>query len=121
MNILRKTEKFIAKMRKNCTDIEVQYHHYGEETIVGTFLATPGRTMFKTDNGYGATIYVHGKDFIFDKNTIPFIPTRGDLIIYDGMKFEVLAPNDEPVWRYSGVHNSSIRVHTKEVMEVDNG
>lgn len=121
MNMLRRAENFVNKMRQKSTNVQVEYHAYGEESIVGTFLATLGRTLFKTDNGYGVTIIVHGKDFIFDKNAIPFIPKRGDIIIYDGMKFEVLAPGNEPVWRYSGVNNSSIRVHTKEVTEVDNG
>lgn len=119
--MLLKAEKFINKMRSKSTEVEIEYHHNGAESFVGVLRATLGRTLFKTDNGYGIGIIVHGKDFIFDKKAIPVIPATGDVIIYDGMKFEVLAPSDEPVWRYSGAGNSSIRVHTKEVMEVENG
>jgi hypothetical protein len=48
------------------------------------------------------------------------IPKRGDVIYFNNKRYEVLAPNDEPVWRFSGVNELALRIHTKEVGEVDN-
>ena len=46
------------------------------------------------------------------------MPQKGDEIIVDGRVFEVLAPNNEPVWRWSGNYQEAIRIHTKDMGEV---
>ena len=40
---------------------------------------------------------------------------KGDEIICKGKVYEVLAPNDEPVWRWSGLNEETMRIHTKEI------
>ena len=42
-------------------------------------------------------------------------PERGDVILHAGLRYEVLAPNGEPVWRWSGTGRILRRIHTKEI------
>ena len=46
-------------------------------------------------------------------------PERGDTIIFNNCRYEVLAPNGEPVWRWSGAYHSTRRIHTKEIGAVN--
>ena len=40
--------------------------------------------------------------------------------LYDeyGVEYEVLAPSDEPVWRWSGTIHQVRRIHTKEIGKI---
>ena len=49
------------------------------------------------------------------REQLPDEPERGDVIILWGKRYEVLAPNNEPVWRWSGPDNLVRRIHTKEI------
>lgn len=120
MNSMSLVESFVAEMRKKTTDVTIDYFSIDTENVFKGIPATLGRTMFKSSNDYGVSIITHGKDFIIETKDIPIKPQRGDYIHYKGKRYEVLAPNDEPVWRFSGVNEESIRIHTKEVGEVDN-
>ena len=53
------------------------------------------------------------RDFIIEDGQFMFFPEKGDVIEFDGREFEVLAPNDEPVWRWSDPYHTALRVHTK--------
>jgi len=47
------------------------------------------------------------------------LPKPGDLILEsDGIAtytYEVMAPGDEPPWRYSDMNRATLRIHTKQV------
>lgn len=120
MNCMSLAENFIAEMRKKNCSVTIEYHSINGNGVLSGISATLGRTSFRTNDSYGASIISHSKDFIIETNDIPLEPQSGDTIHYNGKVYEVLAPNDEPVWRYSGVCEESIRIHTKEVGEVDN-
>ncbi len=83
--------------------------------------ATLGKTLFRAENEYGITIRTESRDFLISAEILPYEPERGDSILYDGRRYEVLAPNGEPVWRWSGTSKFVKRIHTKEIGEIENG
>jgi len=77
--------------------------------------ATIGRTLFRAEDQYGITVRTESRDFLISAEELPDEPERGDAVILWGKRYEVLAPNDEPVWRWSGPDNLVRRIHTKEI------
>jgi hypothetical protein len=112
--------KYVAEMREKFCSVKIDYISQNGNVAFKGILATLGRTLFKSNNGYGVDVITHGKDFIIKANAISVVPSLGDIILCNGKRYEVLAPNDEPVWRYSGSNEDSFRIHTKEVGEVSN-
>ena len=88
----------------------VTFRHGGETHEVR---AVPGTAFFRALNEYGQWVRVQTRDFIIPDGQFTFFPERGDVIEFDGREFEVLAPNDEPVWRWSDPYHTAMRVHTK--------
>ncbi len=76
--------------------------------------ATLGRTLFRAENEYGVTIRTESRDFLIAASDLPNDPERGEKILYNGRRYEVLAPNGEPVWRWSGASQKTRRIHTKD-------
>ena len=109
MNLMEKGAAFLAKKRAQCLSVPVEYRR-GEEAV-HQLAATVGSTLFRADDRYGVTTRTRSVDFIMAAPG--FIPEGGDEIRYDGQRFEVLAPNGEPVWRFSDNTGRSIRIHTK--------
>lgn len=86
--------------------------------------ATVGRTLFETDDGAGATLRTESRDYLIRAAHLVLggqreLPRRGDLIheMQDGVIFiyEVMAPGDEPVWRYSDPYRKTLRIHTRQI------
>ena len=77
--------------------------------------ATLGRTLFRAEDEYGVTIRTEGRDFLVAASELGNNPERGDSIVYAGIRYEVLAPNGEPVWRWCGTYHWTRRIHTKEI------
>ena len=77
--------------------------------------ATPGRTLFRAEDQYGVTVRTESRDFLVAASELSAEPERGDSILYNGCRYEVLAPNGEPVWRWSGAYRWTRRIHTKEI------
>jgi len=98
--------------------VVLQYYSDGEKDgDPVTLTATRGRSLFRAEDRFGVTIRVHSTDFIVIAADLTRFPAKGDEIIADGRVFEVLAPNDEPVWRWSGNYQEAIRIHTKDMGE----
>ena len=83
--------------------------------------ATLGRTVFTVDNGYGLFERVESRDYLVGVEELAGfgIPLRGDRVretIGDSIHvFEVLAPGNEPHFRYSDPYRTVYRIHTKHV------
>lgn len=75
--------------------------------------AVPGRTVFRSVNEYGAWVRTETMDFVIPASELGLEPRTGDEIVFDGGVYEVLAPYDEPVWRWSDPYRKAMRVHTK--------
>ncbi|MEX1016020.1 MAG: hypothetical protein WDZ31_04670 [Phycisphaeraceae bacterium] len=88
-------------------------------------LATAGQTVFRFDNGYGATVRYVSRDFLITTADLvidgaPVTPQRGDRIreTVSGITYihEVMGPgNNEPDWKYSDRDRVTFRIHTKQV------
>lgn len=88
----------------------VVYKRGGTELNVS---AVPGRTVFRSSNEYGAWVRTETRDFIVPAGELDLEPETGDVIVFDGEEYEVLAPAGEPVWRWSDPYRTAKRVHTK--------
>ncbi len=98
--------------------ISVTYRRGSAASVV---TATPGSTVFRFNDEYGRTVRTESRDFLIAVSDLAALtePERGDQIeeTQDGVvyTYEVLAPNSEPCWRYSGPFRKIYRIHTKLV------
>jgi len=88
--------------------------------------ATIGRTVFKVASEYGMFEKYISRDYIIAAGELllngePILPARGDQIReIQGSKtyvYEVMAPGNDPCWRWSDSYRRSLRIHTKQVGE----
>lgn len=90
--------------------------------------ATVGKTAFEIDDGQGVIQRIESRDFlvlaadlILDATVT--LPQRGDVIEEPAgavtLLYEVMAPGNEPCWRYSDPYRQSLRIHTKQVGTVE--
>ena len=86
--------------------------------------ATVGKTVFRLDKGYGVQERIESRDYLILAADLqiggtPALPKPGDQVreTEDGKTFvyEVLAPGNEPCWRYSDLYRVTLRIHTKLV------
>lgn len=112
MGLLESAAEWLDQKREECLSVPVIYQFRDGRTLDLT--ATIGRTLFRSENEYGVTVRTESRDFLVSAEKLPDTPQRGDRIIYNGIRYEVLAPNSEPVWRWSGRDNLLRRIHTKE-------
>lgn len=86
--------------------------------------ATIGRTEFELTGDDGIIVRIESRDFLFPAADLVLagetvLPERGDQIHETDaggtFTYEVMAPGDEPPWRYSDPYRKLLRVHTKLV------
>ncbi|MCG3128264.1 MAG: hypothetical protein CHACPFDD_03141 [Phycisphaerae bacterium] len=86
--------------------------------------ATIGRTEFEQVDEFGAVQRLQSRDFLVRAADLvlagaPTLPKAGDRIreTADTQTFvyEVMAPGNEPPWRYSDPYRKALRIHTKHV------
>ena len=113
MVLLEEGAHWLESQRNAWLSVPVEYLRWDGERL--RVSASLGRTLFKVENSYGTTIHVYSRDFLIAADVLPKEPQKGDKIFYNGVEYEVLAPQDEPVWRWSGTTNHVRRIHTKEI------
>jgi hypothetical protein len=79
---------------------------------------TIGKTVFRVEDEYGRVVRYESRDFLIMAselilNESVVLPERGDEIIDDGFVYEVMAPANEPEWRYSDSFRNTLRIHSK--------
>jgi len=82
--------------------------------------AVVGQTTFDQTNEYGVVTSTTSRDFLIAVSDLlldgqPIEPARGDQIDDSGRTYEVMAPGDEPHWRFADPYRLIYRVHTKEI------
>ena len=89
-----------------------------------TLSATIGRTVFEIDDGHGVIQRHETRDFLVLADDLVLagaktLPHAGDRIRETQgttvFVYEVMAPGNEPVWRYSDPYRKTLRIHTKHV------
>ena len=113
MGLLEDAAAWLNSQREECLSVPIEYRFRSGGSVELT--ATLGRTLFRSENEYGVTLRVESRDFLVSAEELPSEPQRGDRIVHAGRSYEVLAPNGEPVWRWSGPQHVTRRIHTKEV------
>jgi len=97
---------------------------YQRDTSTAEIDATIGRTEFEVDNGHGVLEHVASRDYLIPAADLVLdgsqtLPQAGDRIretdANQTFVYEVMAPADEPPWRYSDPYRKTLRVHTKHV------
>ena len=86
--------------------------------------AVLGRTVFEQTDAYGTVHRTESRDFLVRAADLELggqrvLPRAGDrLRESDGGRvfvYEVMAPGDEPPYRYSDGYRAMLRIHTKHV------
>ena len=113
MGLLENAAAWLNDQREECLSVPIEYRFRSGGFVELT--ASVGRTLFRAENEYGVTIRVESWDFLVSAEKLPDEPQSGDRIVHAGRVYEVLAPNGEPVWRWSGSQHVTRRIHTKEI------
>ena len=111
MSILEEAIGSMRAVQESCLSVPVVYRRAGGESR--TLPAVVGRAVFHSRSDYGTWMRTETRDFIVRADALADPPARGDEIDYAGRTYEVLAPNDEPVWRWSDPWCTAWRIHTK--------
>jgi len=115
-DLLAKGSEWLEAERTKHMTRSVTYQR-GTESVA--LAATVGQTIFRIDNGYGVQKHYESRDYLVLAADLPFLPKAGDRIREtDGGKvfvYEVMAPGNEPAWRYSDPYRKTLRIHTKLV------
>ena len=124
-DLLESSSAWLEDQREKFMSRTVIYQRPGTPTPDSVEVtATIGHAVFAVDNGEGASLQVESRDYLIRAAHLvlgsgPVLPRRGDQIheLHDGVIFiyEVMAPGDEPVWRYSDSYRKTLRIHTKHV------
>lgn len=74
--------------------------------------------LFRAENNFGVTVRTIQIDFTVQQSDLTTEPAVGDIIHYDGCKYLVCAPNDEPCWRWHIPHRQK-RIHAKFIGSIE--
>lgn len=112
MGMLQDGAEWLDTQRKANLSVTVTYDHDGTETSAS---ATVGETEFDIEDERGVLRRVVSRDFIISVADLSSEPTSGDRITDDGRLYEVVAPADNPVFRYSDPFYKAYRIHTQYI------
>ena len=119
MDLLQRGSAWLQQQRTKHLTRQVTYARGADSVQVP---ATVGRTIFRIDKGYGVLERIEARDYLILAadlvlNAAPILPKPGDQIREtEGGKtfvYEILAPGNEPCWRYSDLYRVTLRIHTK--------
>ena len=115
MSMLQNGMNWLESQRKNHLSVPVIYRRGSDSAEVP---ATVGKTVFKVTDDYGRYQHIESRDYLIGTgdlvlNETHIFPEPGDEIIENGFIYEVMAPNNEPEWRYSDSSRQTLRIHTK--------
>lgn len=121
VDLLQHASDWLQNQRARFMSRKVVYQR-GELTL--DVAATVGQTVFDVDDATGAAIRVESRDFLITVSDLLLSgnrikPQRGDRIMETDSGhtyvYEVMAPGDEPCWRFSDPYRKTFRIHTKQV------
>ncbi len=121
-DLLREGQAWLANQLHQHVAADVVYRRGAEEVAVR---ATIGRTLLKLDDGMGGVrmewtdrdYLIRAADLALGGNQVQ--PQRGDQIREtvgaQTLVYEVLAPGNEPPWRWADPHRLMYRIHAKQI------
>lgn len=117
-DLLEQSQQWLRAMNRQFRGKAVVYQRGATRKEI---TATVGKTVFTVDAGYGLFERVESRDYLVDVEELADlgIPLRGDkvreAIGNSTHVFEVLAPPQEPHFRYSDPGRTVYRIHTKHI------
>ena len=120
-DLLQTGSDWLEDQRTEHCSKAVTYHRGGDSVQVQ---ATIGRTEFEVQTEHGVIEKYESRDFLVLAEDLVLssqqtVPQDGDRIKEaiggDTLVFEVMAPGEEPPWRYSDPYHKTLRIHTKQV------
>ena len=124
-NLLQTGSSWLADQMKTHASVDVVYERGAEQVPLK---ATIGKTEFELDDGSGVVVRIQSRDYLLHAadlqlNGSPTLPVAGDRIREtQGDKtfvYEVMAPGNEPHYRYSDTFRKLLRIHSKHVASED--
>jgi hypothetical protein len=112
---------WLADQLKTHASTEVVYQRGADQVAVQ---ATIGKTEFEVDDGAGIIQRVQSRDYLIQAADLQLaglvtLPRAGDRIRESVAEktfvYEVLAPGNQPPYRYSDPFRKLLRIHTKHV------
>jgi hypothetical protein len=120
-NLFETAASWLADQLKTHASVEVLYVRGAGSVSVN---ATIGKTEFEVDDGSGVILRVQSRDFLIQAADLQFggvasLPVAGDRIREtqgsQTFVYEVMAPGNEPHYRFSDPFRKLLRIHTKHV------
>jgi len=120
-NLLRTGADWLAAQRHAHCSTTATYTRASDEVELS---ATIGHTKFEVADEHGVVTNVQSRDFLIRTADLVLAtaatePVRGDIIKEtsgsDVLLYQVMAPENEPCWRYADEGRATMRVHTKFV------
>jgi hypothetical protein len=120
-NLFEQGARWLADQLKTHASTEVVYQRGAEQVAVQ---ATIGKTEFEIDDGSGVIQRFQTRDYLIQTEElvlggVPTLPVAGDRIREtvgnQTFVYEVLAPGNEPHFRYSDPFRKVLRIHSKNV------
>ncbi len=121
-DLLREGQAWLANQLHQHVAADVVYRRGAEEVAVR---ATIGRTLLQLDDGMGGVrMEWTDRDYLIRAADLalggsPAQPQRGDQIREtveaQTLVYEVLAPGNEPPWRWADPHRQMYRIHAKQI------
>lgn len=120
-DLLERGQQFLDDQRHAHMTHTVTYER-GNESV--ELQATIGETVFEQADDYGVIHKIESRDFIIRTGDLVLAdvqtpPTKGDRIRETGgdqeFVYEVMAPGQEPAFRFSDPYRKALRIHTKRI------
>ncbi len=121
MDLLKVGSDWLQSQRAKFLTRNIVYVRVAESVEIP---ATVGKTIFRVDTGYGRLERLESRDYLVTASELILggqvkVPEAGDCIREtDGPTvyvYEVMAPGNELVYRYSDPYRKTLRIHTKLV------
>jgi len=120
-NLLEQGAGWLADQLKTHASTEVVYQRGADQVAVQ---ATIGKTEFEIDDGSGVIQRFESRDYLIQTADLKLggvltLPVAGDRIRETAgdqtLVYEVLAPGNEPHFRFSDPFRKVLRIHAKHV------
>lgn len=121
VDLIQNGIKWLAGRLLDTVSRTVEYHR-GQDAV--SLQAIIGRTVFEIVDSSGIVERYESRDFIVPADALvlageQIVPRRGDWIVETigvaSLTYEVMAPENEPVWAYTDAYHQMIRIHTKKI------
>jgi len=93
-----------------------------EETGAGLpIVGTPSQVRRELVDGNGMPVSALVMDFIVTATILPWTPEAGDIVEFNGRRYEVTEFGEDKCWRWTDASRLSLRIHTRDMGGITNG